>query len=412
MSDERARILFVDDDPDVLAGLNLALRRHRRKWEVRSASSGAEALEILDRERVDAVVTDIRMPGMNGSTLLRHLKDSHPEVVRVVLAGGSTQREMLDLLPQVHRWLPKPCAREELIATLTSALGGDHGRAEEVERVVGGVSSLPSPPASYLQLVQAFADPDTSFADVAGLIEVNPAVTARILQWGASPLLGGRHGESVIEVLRAVGMKAAAELVLSIEVMERFRPELEVVGCHSELLRRHGEATAALAASMAGPEGASAARIGGLLHRVGLLLLAHRQPAGLGAAVARAAVEGVPLREAEREALGVEHHEVAVRLLELWGLSDAVVGAIRDSPHAPAPEDATHLTPSAAVGEAARLAGMALAEVHPWAPAVLVDDRPAPPDWSAAWAQRALRAVPEVAERLAASSYRRVTSPV
>src|SRR5277367_2663234 len=80
-----ATVLFVDDDPPVLAGLK------RTTWsepyEVRTAKSGAEALEILASTEIDVVVTDQRMPGMSGSELLGQVRATHPATIRIMLTG-------------------------------------------------------------------------------------------------------------------------------------------------------------------------------------------------------------------------------------------------------------------------------------------------------------------------------------
>ena len=65
-SPARKRVLFVDDEPEVLDGLRDALRRYRRVWDMRFAGGGAEALALLEGEPADVIVTDVQMPGMDG----------------------------------------------------------------------------------------------------------------------------------------------------------------------------------------------------------------------------------------------------------------------------------------------------------------------------------------------------------
>ena len=67
MEHTRRRILFVDDEPNVLAGLRRLFRPFRRSWEVRTATSGKEALDLMKSQHFDVVVSDMRMPRMNGA---------------------------------------------------------------------------------------------------------------------------------------------------------------------------------------------------------------------------------------------------------------------------------------------------------------------------------------------------------
>src|SRR4051812_33594995 len=80
-------VLFVDDERKVLHGLERMLRPLRREWTMHFACSGREALDLLERERVDILVTDMRMPQMNGAELMQQVVDSHPGVIRIALSG-------------------------------------------------------------------------------------------------------------------------------------------------------------------------------------------------------------------------------------------------------------------------------------------------------------------------------------
>ena len=91
----KRRILFVDDEPNVLQGLKRMLRGMRNEWEMSFAESGPEALETMTKEHFDVVVSDMRMPGMDGAQLLSEVKKRHPHVVRIVLSGQSDKEMVL-----------------------------------------------------------------------------------------------------------------------------------------------------------------------------------------------------------------------------------------------------------------------------------------------------------------------------
>lgn len=391
MSGGKAQVLFVDDEPEVLSGIRTSLRRERTRWDLRFAGSGEEALALISADPPDVVVTDMRMPGMDGAALLRRVHDEHPSVVRIVLSGEASAEQAMRSLPHVHRWLPKPCDRDELVGTIESALGTD--RSVRVDELVGGVVSLPSPPALYTSLLTELEDPDASFGSVAALIEADPAITAKVLQWGSSPLLGWGHLDRVSDVLRAVGLASVAQLVLSAEVLDLMTEDRQVPGCDPEAMRRHAELTGQLAAAMVARSDQALARTAGLLHSVGTLVVTTTARDRLQTAMDTARLGRRPLAEIEETVLGVTLPEVGARLLTLWGLPldiSRIVGGYR---HAEIGE-ATWMDVEAAVRVGAWTAARLLV-ARGELDAVLVEPAPDLPEHGP-WRERIAAAMAEV----------------
>ena len=115
------KILCVDDEPAVLEGLKMNLRR---RFDVLTAPSGAEALEVLAAEEGIAVVmSDMRMPGMDGAALLAKARARWPGVVRLLLTGQSDMNAAISAVNegQIFRFLTKPCSPPALLAALEAA---------------------------------------------------------------------------------------------------------------------------------------------------------------------------------------------------------------------------------------------------------------------------------------------------
>src|SRR6185436_12015998 len=89
------RILFVDDESKILEGLQRMLRPMRDTWEMQFAEGSEAALADLKEQQFDVVVTDMRMPGMNGAQLLSEVRHEYPHIVRIVLSGHSDQELIL-----------------------------------------------------------------------------------------------------------------------------------------------------------------------------------------------------------------------------------------------------------------------------------------------------------------------------
>src|SRR5579862_8918412 len=110
----KKRILFVDDEAPILNGLRVRLHRLRAKWDMQFVESGALAVEALERTRFDVVVTDMRMPCMDGAELLRIVRDRWPEAIRVVLSGYAELQQVMRLVPYAHQYFSKPCEAGQL----------------------------------------------------------------------------------------------------------------------------------------------------------------------------------------------------------------------------------------------------------------------------------------------------------
>ncbi len=119
MSDTKKRILFVDDDPSLLAGLQNVLHRDRKRWDMTFALGGEVALEHIGSAQFDLVVSDMRMPVIDGAALLAVVKRRAPETFRVMLSGSDCE----SVAPDVHELLVKPCSAMTLRATLERLLG-------------------------------------------------------------------------------------------------------------------------------------------------------------------------------------------------------------------------------------------------------------------------------------------------
>jgi len=116
-------VLLVDDEPNVVSALR---RQLYRQFELYTALSGEQALELLSRagDQIAVVVSDMRMPGMDGLTLLKEVQQRWPEVIRVMLTGNADQQTAINAVNQgqVFRFLTKPCPAEPLAAALQASL--------------------------------------------------------------------------------------------------------------------------------------------------------------------------------------------------------------------------------------------------------------------------------------------------
>ena len=144
-STTKRRIVLVDDESRIVQGLQRALRMHRDAWDVVTATSGAAALELLAGPKVDVVISDMRMPEMDGATLLAHVKRLHPATMRIVLSGQTDARTAFRAMPVAHQFLNKPTDPASIGELLVrTAAMKDALPDEAVHVALGGLESLPS----------------------------------------------------------------------------------------------------------------------------------------------------------------------------------------------------------------------------------------------------------------------------
>jgi YesN/AraC family two-component response regulator len=115
------RVLFVDDEPMVLRALSNVFRRDKARWEMLFASAGEAGLALLAIAPVDVVVTDMRMPGMDGATFLERVEALYPATRRIILSGYSDPSAIAPGLRSAHHVLEKPCPTD----VLRRAIEGD-----------------------------------------------------------------------------------------------------------------------------------------------------------------------------------------------------------------------------------------------------------------------------------------------
>jgi HD-like signal output (HDOD) protein/CheY-like chemotaxis protein len=325
----RPAVLFVDDEPAVLAALRGTLRRLRQTYEFHFAPGADDALALMAHEPIDVVITDIRMPGTNGVELLRQIKADYPHVIRYVLSGEAEQELVVRAVPVAHRWLTKPCDRDALTDALAEAVRFQTLLSDpEIRAAVSDADALPTPPAVYGELCELLDDSEVSIAVIADLVSCDAAISAKLLQWSNSAFSGGHRCDDVHDAIVRVGLSALSQLVLLAGVFRSLDPPDAIPGWHAELLREHLGLVSALSVDLAHPSNASTARLGGLFSEIGLLLEAAYLPDRLAETFELAMSTDSTLHEAERRRFGVTYPELGGHLLSVWGLpADLVLAA-------------------------------------------------------------------------------------
>ena len=325
------RILFVDDEPNVLSGLQRMLRVMRNEWEMVFVECATKALEEMAKQPFDVVVSDMRMPGMNGAELLREAMRLYPATVRIVLSGHAEHDLVKQCVGVAHQYISKPCDPEQLKSMIQNAtfISGELVD-EEVKRIIGAIESLPSAPQLYMALEKALKDEDVSMQALADIIQQDMGMTAKILKLVNSSFFGlQRTIKSPHEAVNYLGIDTIKGLVLVNGVFESAHT-LAISALTLTDLWTHSLAVAGGAKHLAKVENLSRilqeeAFVGGVLHDIGILLLATHFPEQYERVIQMVQAEHISVSIAEQWEFGVTHADIGAYLLGLWGIPASIL---------------------------------------------------------------------------------------
>jgi DNA-binding NarL/FixJ family response regulator len=290
-------VLFVDDDSDVLGGLSKALRKHRARWDMVFVEGGPAGLEEARRATFDVVISDMRMPEIDGASLLLAVREHDPTTFRMILSGFSDQSSVTRALPVAHQFFDKPCDLKALAAAL--------------DRACALRAMFVSPP------MQALVDRLARLATPDAAIDPDPAASARTLRLAGTIFLRTEPvpvcSPSSAGIALAALVRARIDAPSSAFSMEAHRLHATDVAERAQ----RAVAVSALAAN---------AFTAGLVHDLGAAVIAIALPEEHAAIEQRST--SAPRQIVEREVLGVTCADLSAYALALWGVPLDIIDAV------------------------------------------------------------------------------------
>ena len=330
----KAKILFVDDEANVLSGLRRMLHTMRNKWELRFIQDIHEAIEAIESESFDIVVADMRMPQMSGADFLEKVSRSNPSCIRIILSGYSEKKMVLKTVPVAHQFLAKPVSLETLSNVINRSLALHESLTNpDLLNFISQIKSLPVLPDVYVKLVHKLQSEGSTPQEIAEIIACDVGMSAKIMQIINSAFFGlVRKVESLQQAIVYLGIDTIQALVLGVHIFNQMRT-LKVNGLSMQAIVDHSLHVAELAKALAvkenlGSEMQESAFFAGLVHDCGIIILAQYMPEKYEKAVRLAEEKNIPLFAAEKEIFGVSHAETGAYLLNLWGLPQELVSAV------------------------------------------------------------------------------------
>lgn len=322
---EPIAVLFVDDEPNVLQGIERVVRGQRWDWDVDFATSGQDALDRLANRSFDVVVCDLCMPDIDGAEVLSEVKLRYPSATRIILSGYADEEAVFRAAKVAHRFLHKPCEVDEIRATIDEVQRCHQQlSSDELVEVMGRIDQLPTLGDVYFDLMEAVGSDDWSPAHLAEIVSRDVGLTVELLRLVNSGFFGlTRAVHSVEQAITFLGIDVVRGVVAGYSLFNEANnaPNVDI----DEIAARSRSAAILARASVISAGGnrleAAEAFLAGIVHEVGALALSAMsgvERADLQAALATHEVV------TERLVLGADRYSAGAYLLGLWGFADAI----------------------------------------------------------------------------------------
>jgi len=214
---KQGTVVFIDDEASTLRALRRSLREYVGEWSFIFESSPLKALQIIEEQRPAIVVSDKRMPEMDGERLLRSVQKSVPETMRILISGDTSDNTVLASAEVAHLLLPKPFETEELVEVLERAKALKQVPiTDEQRKLIGSLQHLPALPVVYTKLKRYLGSADEpEINQLVKIIEGDLAISAKVIQVANSSFFGFQSKtDSLQQALMRLGVGLVQNLVL------------------------------------------------------------------------------------------------------------------------------------------------------------------------------------------------------
>lgn len=329
----KTRVLFVDDEIEILDSFRTMLYQYNNEYEFFFASNGPEGLDIINENQIDIVISDMVMPGMDGLAFLIQVEKKCPKIIRIVLSGYSDYEKALMSTKVAHQYLLKPCDPDEIIKLLIRINKIKNYLIDDnVIKLVNTVESLPVLPDIYKKIDIELKKEDASIDKISNMISKDIALTAKILQIVNSAFFSiPAEIRTINNAVNFLGLNIIKSIVLGIKILDynNFKQEdihfikklwdhsFKVALGSSNLLRNEKQDRIT----------SENAYMIGLLHDLGKIIMLSNK-GYVDSILALEKQSPVEFYKIEKELFGISHSEIGAYLTGIWGLDENIVDAI------------------------------------------------------------------------------------
>ncbi len=328
------QVLVVDDDLSFLSGVEDALKRESRGFTCHFALGPQQALELLEKESIDLVISDFEMPGMSGELLLQRVAYQWPSTVRFLITGKIEAISAFRVFGVAQQVISKEAPLTEMFEIIDSALTlRDKLHSPDVLHCINQFEALPLLPESFAKVTALLRKEDYHQRELLDAVSRDISLTGEVLRVANSAYFGARKKITNLEAaLNLLGITSIRNIIIFAELfrqpkgLSRKLFDVEELWEHSVSV---ANISVLLSRKLGLPaEAREAAFSAALLHDVGKIVLAKMRPENYRKAIELAQTLDAPLFEAELALFGASHDEVGAYLLESWGFPMVVVEAV------------------------------------------------------------------------------------
>ena len=324
------RILFVDDESQILRSITRLFMD--TEYEVLTAGSGAEALDLLEVEQVDVIVSDMKMPKMTGYELLNEVKKRFPNIVRIILSGFSDERIVFDALQKniAKLYILKPWENAVLINTIEKVFQIENvlRNNEKVLKLLNNAEELPTIKTSYQKIINVIESGEEIYK-VVEAIEGDNSIVIKLLHIVNSSYYSVKTG-SIKRAVAYLGLDNIKNIVIASAFIDalnfnaRDNKKLEQLWEHAFISNRIISIIYTEFLNKKIPE---TEMNSGLLSNVGIIFMIHSFHEKYMEIFEEVEKHNSSLVELENKAFGTNHQEVGGYLLQWWDIPLPIVEA-------------------------------------------------------------------------------------
>lgn len=210
-------VVFVDDEQSVIDGLRRMLRAYRKEWNMLFYNSGTEAISFCESNTVDVIISDIRMPIMDGVQLLARVRELSPSTIRIALSGYADNEMMLDSIQVTHQFIAKPTDKDTIYTVIERSISLPNSLCDDkIKFVLGKINSLPTLPHVYKEIKRELNSDDFSLQRIGFIVENDISASTNLLKVVNSAFFGlVVHIESPAQAVSILGVDVVKNLILS-----------------------------------------------------------------------------------------------------------------------------------------------------------------------------------------------------
>ena len=312
------KILLIDNNENQLLELKQEFVRSRAKLaHVNGLNS---AISALSKYNFNVVICAAIVEKNDGDTILDMIAKKFPTIVRILINDNEQQANT-----SAHYRFAQPIECKTIISTIANLANNNKAITKDIiVKTVANTKTLPSPPKVYMQLNAVLKENNTDSQKIAQIIQQDPALTAKVLQFsnnafptGAKPML------NITEAITKMGIDTLCCIVMTSELFS-YTPKIKGFSLQDEQM--HCLATAKLAASMVKPQLKQDTMIAGLLHDIGKVVLFEINER-LTASFFTHRINQENNIELENKIFASDHCHVGGYLLHMWGFSYQIIEA-------------------------------------------------------------------------------------